>query len=85
MIVAGRKVLARLCEEAGRDPNTLQVTALLRTEIHDGDLSWPELVSKDVLRRYEDIGVERAVITLPTVTSESHARDVVFRVADAVL
>jgi probable F420-dependent oxidoreductase len=85
MIVEGRKVLARLCEEAGRDPRTLQVTALLRTEVHDGDPAWPELVSRDVLRRYEDVGVERAVITIPTVLSESHAREVVMRVAEAVL
>jgi len=85
MIVAGRGVLERLCAEVGRDAKTLQVTALLRTEIHDGDLAWPEIVSRDVLRRYEDVGVERAVITLPTVTSEDHARERVMRMAEAVL
>jgi len=84
-IVEGRKVLNRLCAEVGRDPAELQVTALLRTEIHDGDLRWPELVSRDIIRQYADIGVERVAITLPTITDESKVREVVTRVAEAVL
>lgn len=84
-IQAGRKVMARLCEEAGRDPKELQVTVLLRTEIHDGDLEWPELVSKDVLRQYEDIGVERRVVTIPTIIDEAGVRGVLERVAEAIL
>jgi len=85
LIEQGRAVLREICEEVGRDYKELQVTALLRTEIHDGDLEWPELVSKDVIRRYEDSGVERAVVTIPTVTSEEHAREVIERVAAMIL
>jgi len=85
IIVRGRKILERLCKEAGRDPRELQISVLLRTEIHDGDLTWPELVGKDVLRRYADVGVERVVITIPTLTSSENAREVMTRMADAIL
>ena len=84
-IAEGRKVMDRLCAEAGRNPRELQVTVILRTEIQDGDLGWPELVSKDVLRRYEDIGVERCLVTVPTITEDSMVRDVLERVAEAIL
>jgi probable F420-dependent oxidoreductase len=85
VIAEGRRILARLCEEAGRNPSELQTTVLLRTQVHDGDLIWPELVSRDVLRAYEDVGVERCVVTIPTITSEEHAREVVERMAEALL
>lgn len=85
VIAQGRHLLNRLCEETGRDPAALQTTVLLRTQIHDGDLTWPDLVGRDVLRAYEDVGVERCVITIPTITSEGHATEVVERMAEALL
>lgn len=85
VIARGRRILARLCNEAGRDPAELQTTVLLRTQVHDGDLAWPELVSRDVLRAYEDVGVERVIVTIPTITGEAHAREVVERMAEALL
>lgn len=85
VIAQGRRILTRLCEEAGRDPAELQTTVLLRTQVHDGDLEWPELVSRDVLRRYQDVGVERCIVTIPTLTGEDHARQVVERMAQALL
>jgi len=84
-IAEGRKVMNRLCEEAGRNPEELQTTVILRTEIQDGDLRWPELVSKETLRRYEDIGVERCLVTVPTITDDSKVDDVLERVAKAIL
>jgi len=84
-VAEGRRVIESICDEMGRDPGEMQVNVQLRCDIPDGDLTWPELVSRDTLKRYEDIGVERALVTLPTVTSESHAREVVTRVAEAVL
>ena len=84
-IAEGRKVMDRLCKEAGRNPEELQVTVILRTEIQDGDLRWPELVSKEVLRQYEDIGVERCLVTIPTITDESKVGEVLERVAEAIL
>jgi probable F420-dependent oxidoreductase len=85
VMAAGRKVLNRLCEEAGRNPAELQITLLIRAEIHDGDLEWPELVTREELRRYEDVGVDRVAVTIPTITSEAHAEEVLARVADSVL
>lgn len=84
-LVAGRKVMDQLCKEAGRDPRELQTTALLRTNIVDGDLAWPELVSRDVLKRYADIGTDRIIITIPTIISDTHAREVLERMAEALL
>jgi probable F420-dependent oxidoreductase len=85
VMLQGRKILDRLCAENGRQPAEIQITTLLRAEIHDGDLEWPELVTRDELRRYEDVGVDRVAVTIPTVTSEDHAREVLTRVAEAVL
>lgn len=84
-IAEGRKVLNRLSEEAGRNPNQLQTTVILRTEIQDGDLRWPELPGKETLRRYADIGVERCLVTVPTITDDSKVHDVLARVAEAIL
>ena len=84
-IAEGRMVMNRLCGEAGRNPAELQVTVILRTEIQDGDLSWPELVSKDLLHQYEDIGVERCLVTVPTITDESRVGEVLERFAEAIL
>lgn len=85
VIAEGRRILKRLCEEAGRDPAQLQTTVLLRTQIHDGDMNWPELVGRDVLKRYEDIGVERCIVTIPTLTDEDKVRTVVERMATELL
>jgi probable F420-dependent oxidoreductase len=85
VITEGRKILAGLCAEKGRDPAELQTTVLLRTEVHDGDTAWPELASRDLIRRYEDLAVERVIVTIPTVTSEDHAREVLERMAEHLL
>ena len=84
-LTEGLKLMGRLCEDAGRDPKALQTTVLLRTDIIDGDLSWPELVSRDVLKTYEDIGTERVIVTIPTIVSDEHAREVLERMAEALL
>jgi probable F420-dependent oxidoreductase len=81
----GIELLDRLCREVGRDPSEMRITALLRTEIHDEVVEFPELVSKDLLHRYEDLGIERAVVTIPTVTDEKSAREVVERSAELLL
>ncbi len=85
VIASGRAIMAELCAEKGRDPAELQTTVLLRTEVHDGDTAWPELASRDLIRRYEDLAVERVIVTIPTVTSEDHAREVLERMAGHLL
>lgn len=85
VIKAGRAIMAALCAERGRDPSELQTTVLLRTEVHDGDTAWPELASRDLLKRYEDLAVERVIVTIPTITSDDHAREVLERMAAHLL
>lgn len=81
----GRKVLDGLCVQAGRDPAELQVCALLRTETNDGTVGWPEVPDRGILRMYEDIGVERVIVTIPTLTDEKQAERVLTRLAGELL
>jgi probable F420-dependent oxidoreductase len=85
ILVQARKIFDELCADSGRDPSEIKITALLRAEIHDGDLSMPELVNRDTLRRYEDAGIERATITVPTIVSEENAREILTYLAERVL
>lgn len=85
IVLQGRKLIDRLCAEIGRSPTEIQISPLLRAEIHDGDLTTPELVKRDVLRRYEDVGVERVVVSMPTITSEEDAREVLEKMAETLL
>jgi len=72
--------------EAGRDPGTIQITAILRGGQVDGDLGpGRRNIDRPLLRRYADAGVDRALISLPTVTSEDSVRDVLERLAELVL
>jgi len=84
-LIEGRKVIDRLCAEAGRDPKEIQTTALLRIDIHDQDVTMPPMIKRDVLRTYEDAGIDRVAITMPTVISEEHAREVLETMAEALL
>lgn len=84
-IIKGRKLMDRLCEEIGRDPKEIQISPLLRSEIHDGDLTMPEMPTRDVARRYEDAGVARVVVSMPTVVSEDNAREVLEKMAEKLL
>jgi probable F420-dependent oxidoreductase len=84
-IKKGRKMLEGLCAEAGRDPAELQICALLRTEIHDGSVGWPEVPDREILRMYEDVGVERVIVTIPTLIDEKQAEGVLARLAEELL
>jgi probable F420-dependent oxidoreductase len=85
MIAEGRSIIEALCREVGRSPDDIGVTVLLRTEIQDGDLTPPELVSRDVLRTYDAVGVERAIVTIPTITGATDARSTLERMASHLL
>jgi len=85
-VAQGRKMMEQVCADMGRNPDELQVCVLLRTEIHDGDAGWPaERADRDILRRYEDIGVERVIVTIPTLTGETQAKGVLERLAEELL
>ena len=83
-LAEGRRLLAQLCAEVGRNVDELQTTAHLRTETGQED-DFPQLPDRDTLRRYEDLGVERALVKPPTLRDEAHAREVLARMAEAVL
>ena len=84
-VAQGRKMLEEIATGIGRDVGELQVCVLLRTEMNDGDTGWPEVPDREILRMYEDIGVERVIVTIPTVTGEAHAETVVERLAEELL
>jgi len=75
-----------MADDAGRDRASIQITAILRGGQVDGDLG-PGLqhIDRALLRRYEDAGVDRALISLPTVTTEPSVREVLERIAELVL
>lgn len=86
IIRKGRATLTQMAQDAGRDPQTLQITAIIRGGQVDGDLgSGLHAVDASLLRRYEDAGVDRALISLPTITSEASAREALERIAELVL
>lgn len=85
IMLKGRALLDRLCEEIGRDPTEIKITAQLRAELHDGDMTMPEFVSRDTLRRYEDTGIERVTISMPTIVDETSARYALEYMAERVL
>jgi probable F420-dependent oxidoreductase len=70
---AGRAVLDAAAARAGRDPATLQVTAILRGSQVDGDLGARRRVDRAMLRRYESAGADRVLISMPTISSEPDA------------
>lgn len=81
----GRRQLAEEAQRVGRDPATIQVTVMVRGNQVDGDITKPTMVSRDILREFEDAGADRAVISLPTICSEQDAKDALSQIAEAVL
>ena len=84
-IEQGRRRLDQLAREGGRDPSTLQITAILRGPQVGGDLSPGRLVDRTLLRRFEAAGTDRAAVSLPMLTSEQDAREALERIAERVL
>ncbi len=71
---SGRRKLDELARAAGRDPSSLHIAAIIKDD-----------ATIDDLRRFEDAGCDRAIISLPAVETEDKARDVLDRLADRVL
>jgi probable F420-dependent oxidoreductase len=84
-IEEGRLLLDKLASEAGRDPATLQITAILRGPQVDGDLSAPTVVDRSMVSRYEAVGADRVAISLPTLLSEEDALHALEQIAEGVL
>jgi probable F420-dependent oxidoreductase len=73
-IVMARKKLERMATQAGRDPRMLQIVAIVR-----GD------ADRDIVRRFEDVGVDALAVSMPTVTNEQEVCDALERIAETVL
>jgi alkanesulfonate monooxygenase SsuD/methylene tetrahydromethanopterin reductase-like flavin-dependent oxidoreductase (luciferase family) len=70
----GRRKLDDLARAAGRDPAGLHIAAILKDD-----------AGRDDLRRFEDAGCDRAIISLPAVETEDEARQMLDRLAHRVL
>ena len=82
---SNRRVLDRMAFEAGRDPATLQITAILRGPQSKGDVQPDQRVDRALLRRLADVGIERVAVSMSTITSPEGAREVLTRIAEQLL
>jgi len=82
-IEEARRLMARLCRESGRDPAGIQTTILLRgTSADPENPDWP---SRDTLRAYAGLGVERVLVKVPPLAGAEQLPEVLARMADRVL
>lgn len=81
----GRAMLEDEARRIGRDPSELSVNVIVRGPQVDGDLSPRSFVGRDYLRRLEDLDVDYAAISLPTITSKVEADAALARIADGAL
>jgi alkanesulfonate monooxygenase SsuD/methylene tetrahydromethanopterin reductase-like flavin-dependent oxidoreductase (luciferase family) len=85
-VESGRRLMNELAEDAGRDPQSLQITAIVRGGQVDGDLgSGLHSVSHSLMSCYEEAGADRVLISLPTISHESDVRPTLERIAELVL
>ncbi len=77
-----RRRLDAMAAEAGRDPASIQISAILRGPQIDGDLRSATNVDRSLLARLAEAGVERALISLSTITTEADAKECLTRIAD---
>jgi probable F420-dependent oxidoreductase len=84
---AARRRLDALAVEGGRDPSTIQITAILRGPQIDGDMNprGSTTVDRALLVRLAGVGVDRVAISLSTITSEDDAKAALTRIADIAL
>jgi probable F420-dependent oxidoreductase len=84
-VQAGRRRLDELARAAGRDPASLQITAIVRGPQVDGDVGAAGAVDRGLVEALGAAGADRVLVSLPTLTSESDAEAALGRIADAVL
>jgi probable F420-dependent oxidoreductase len=80
-----RRLLDRLALEAGRDPATIQITAILRGPTVNQDVDPAQRVDRALVGRLADVGVDRVAISMSTIRTEAEARDRLARIADSIL
>jgi alkanesulfonate monooxygenase SsuD/methylene tetrahydromethanopterin reductase-like flavin-dependent oxidoreductase (luciferase family) len=80
-----RRLLDQLAVDAGRDPTTIQITAILRGPTVNRDVDAAQRVDRALVARLADVGVDRVAISMSTITSDGEARDHLTRIADTIL
>ncbi len=85
IIAAGRRRMDELAQAAGRDPATLQITAIIRGPQIDGDIGPGQRVDRRLVARYAMAGCDRVLISLPTLLNEADIDGALGRIAEAVL
>jgi probable F420-dependent oxidoreductase len=85
LLEKSRARLDTLAVEAGREPTTIQITAILRGPQVDGDLGPGQRVDRALVARLADAGVDRVAVSLRTIHGERDAREALAHIADDVL
>ncbi|MGD9791899.1 MAG: TIGR03619 family F420-dependent LLM class oxidoreductase [Acidimicrobiia bacterium] len=89
VLAAGRILLHQMCTEAGRDPSAMRIDVIIRglnrQAADGGDDAGFEGLDKTLLRRYEDAGADRVLVTIPTLHDESDIRPTLEQLAERVL
>ena len=85
IIADGRRRLSELAAQAGRDPDELQISVIVRGPQVDGDLGPARVASRAMVSELGDAGADRVLISLSTITDEQDAERALNRIAEAVL
>lgn len=85
IIADARSRLHAEAARVGRNPEELSITAILRGGQIDGEAGLRVLPSRDIIKRVEDAGAERALFSLSTCNTAQDAFDELARIAEGVL
>jgi probable F420-dependent oxidoreductase len=85
VLASARRRLDELARAAGRDPTSIQISVILRGPQVDGDLGQGHRVDRHLVSRYALAGVDRVLISVPTLTCDADVEPALGRIADAVL
>ncbi|MGE3326241.1 MAG: TIGR03619 family F420-dependent LLM class oxidoreductase [Acidimicrobiia bacterium] len=86
VLAAGRALLRQMCAQGGRDPDAMKIDVIIRGLNRDGaDDAGFDGLDRTLLRRYEDAGADRVLVTVPTLADESEIRPTLEQLAELVL
>ncbi len=84
-IEAGRRRIAELRTQHGREDDPLEITAIVRGPQIDGDLGPTQRVDRDQLRRLADAGCDRALVSLSTLRTDEDIEGALAHIAEHCL
>ena len=83
VVEAARRRLDDLAADAGREPGSLQISAMIRGLPRGDRADGRELRGR--ITALSDAGADRVLVSMPTVTSEQEVGDALHRLAETVL